>query len=601
MALTGLSYVYQPLKGDRDIRLLRLECGRYSDDLRCSLSIVHLDDEPVYEAVSYAWGETIPSTSLLCSGRSLPITQNLSDALRRLRYSDRPWTGWIDAVCVNQRNLLERGRQVQLMRDVFRGAKQVVIWLGEEAADAHLVFTAISRYKEKFQNYSGPNRSETSFSWQFTGDEQWALFTQFGERAWFTRLWVVQEVAWACRASVVCGQLVVDWQLFSAALCDVKFDNTSVSDLAQFSVISIRNITSTSKSIVQGATERSSEGERSLAELVSRYRHCYATDPRDKIFALLGLRASLPAAAFPVDYTKSTAAVYKDFALYVMREEANIDILSASCHPSPGTSCVTLPSWVPDWTKTSRSYPGTTVFGNYYHAATDVVCSFRLGEDPNMLLVDGLLMSQVAHVCRDWVLSTYGNLEKELYPGESPGKLVDALELQVHALKEAMLTAASSQIYGGKAALRRNFVLALTGYSNRNKYTTANLEADAVILYDGYLSWMKKFLEAIRDRRDFRNDPELVVTDEMDEFALAIGFKPFHHRFCRFSDGRLGYVPEEAALGDQIAIFLGASTPFLLRPHGDAYIIVGEIYVYKMMDGEALKDPHLQVETIKLV
>ena len=68
-----------------------------------------------------------------------------------------------------------------------------------------------------------------------------------------------------------------------------------------------------------------------------------------------------------------------------------------------------------------------------------------------------------------------------------------------------------------------------------------------------------------------------------------------------FDDGRAGWVPKVAEVGDQIAIFLGATVPILLRPRGNGYVVLGEAYVHEMMDGQAFEGPDVQIETITLV
>ena len=146
-----------------------------------------------------------------------------------------------------------------------------------------------------------------------------------------------------------------------------------------------------------------------------------------------------------------------------------------------------------------------------------------------------------------------------------------------------------------------NFVLALTGYSHRRKYLYLKVEADRVVLYDKYRSWAQRVLTAARNGRDLRKDPGLVVPDELPSLISEIEVHGPQCRFCRFSDGHIGWVLLEVAVGDQMAIFLGALAPMLLRPQNDTYLIVGESYIYEIMDGEALKDPSLKVETIKLV
>ncbi|MCJ1383377.1 hypothetical protein MMC17_006490 [Xylographa soralifera] len=395
----------------------------------------------------------------------------------------------------------------------------------------------------------------------------------------------------------------MDWRLFSNASRTTDRNMcrrmSLASGLARASVMNIMCIALTSLKKRLGSL-RDSRRQESLAALVARHRRCHATDPRDKIFALLGVSESVSAEAFPVDYTQSTAAIYTEFALYTMREEASIDILSSCSLASTNVPCVTLPSWVPDWTRDFQNGFGPPEAFTHYHAADNIACSFRLGENLNMLLVDRLLMSQVAHVCPS---STYGSntLDIGFYEHYSPGEVVQILEARVDIFRNATVTATDSQIYSRKKEYPKHLVQALTAYSNRQKNIYINIEADVVNLYFKYLSWTQRVVMTIRDGQNLRNDPELVVTDELIALALEIDRLQGYNNFCRFTDGHIGWVPKQAVVGDQIAIFLGAHVPMLLRPHNDAYIIVGESYVYEMMDGEALEDPSLKVESIKLV
>jgi len=94
-----------------------------------------LSDAPPYEALSYVWG---PFNSpddpdlIQLNDCGFEVTTNLWRALYALRHETKDRVLWIDAICINQGDLEERSSQVQLMRDVYRKARSVVVWLGEE-------------------------------------------------------------------------------------------------------------------------------------------------------------------------------------------------------------------------------------------------------------------------------------------------------------------------------------------------------------------------------------------------------------------------------------------------------------------------------------
>lgn len=113
-------YQYLPSKDMREIRLVELKSGYPQEALHCSLDHVSLNDSTHYEALSYAWGDTIASTPLLCDGCGLAITMNLEPALKRLRYHYIPRILWVDAISIDQSRILERNDQIRIMRRIYQ-------------------------------------------------------------------------------------------------------------------------------------------------------------------------------------------------------------------------------------------------------------------------------------------------------------------------------------------------------------------------------------------------------------------------------------------------------------------------------------------------
>ena len=124
---------YTPLDPDRRfVRLIHLSPASTEDEtIRCRFTVVSLDDEPQYEALSYVWGDGNDTRSIEVDGYSMPTTANLHVALRYLRLRDQAQTLWVDALCNNQSDLRERTQQVSLMCSIYGQASQVVVWLGE--------------------------------------------------------------------------------------------------------------------------------------------------------------------------------------------------------------------------------------------------------------------------------------------------------------------------------------------------------------------------------------------------------------------------------------------------------------------------------------
>jgi hypothetical protein len=105
-----------------------------------------------FAALSYFWGDVEPAQTIYMNGLSRTITPNLAAALRHLRDPHDFLRIWIDALCINQADLVERAQQVSQMGDIYRQAERVLVWLGPEAEDSHLVFPLsdhIARYALK--------------------------------------------------------------------------------------------------------------------------------------------------------------------------------------------------------------------------------------------------------------------------------------------------------------------------------------------------------------------------------------------------------------------------------------------------------------------
>ncbi|KEQ85627.1 HET-domain-containing protein, partial [Aureobasidium pullulans EXF-150] len=119
----------------KQIRLMRILPGTSDQDVCCELltrqlESPHEDSNGDYEALSYVWGPFSGKRIVLC-GLNYEVTDNLFNALRRLRGKESTKLLWIDAICINQPNLKERNAQIGKMCDIYHSACSVIVWLGE--------------------------------------------------------------------------------------------------------------------------------------------------------------------------------------------------------------------------------------------------------------------------------------------------------------------------------------------------------------------------------------------------------------------------------------------------------------------------------------
>ncbi|KAH7071844.1 heterokaryon incompatibility protein-domain-containing protein [Paraphoma chrysanthemicola] len=139
MSLAELYTRHSLPPGSKTIRVLNIESvpelaqNALDEPIRCTLCTVDLDDQPKFTALSYVWGVDPPTPQhfLHCGELRIPVTKNCESALRHLRQSMGCLTIWVDAVCINQADDVEKARQIPLMGDIYSSADPVYVWLGE--------------------------------------------------------------------------------------------------------------------------------------------------------------------------------------------------------------------------------------------------------------------------------------------------------------------------------------------------------------------------------------------------------------------------------------------------------------------------------------
>jgi ankyrin repeat protein len=306
-------------------RLLRLLAG--FGQAQCEIIHAYLDDENImeYEALSYAWEGLDEFYEIEVNGCVMPVTKSLSLALRNLRYPHQDRILWVDAICIDQGNDKERGHQVNQMGAIYKKAEKVLIWLGPATLETNSIFDAMYCFQKESSKYACRN-------WEVS-DERWhgvmsslhpsnnsnnnmnitPTITQkegledLLTRPWFDRMWIIQEVANARAARVVCGAksvLARTFALFPHLLGITPSRNCqAILD------------------VMPGPTRNHSWWTKShdLNTLLRKFKGSKASDPRDKIYALLGIASDQFIEGFPLpDYEKSERDVLLDTVTFLL-------------------------------------------------------------------------------------------------------------------------------------------------------------------------------------------------------------------------------------------------------------------------------------------
>lgn len=321
-----VQYIYKPLQGVDEIRLLHIEPGLWDSNPRCAISHHRLSQCPRFEALSYVWGSEEKPCKIGCGeGGTLAVTRNCFAAIKRLRKLGS-LVVWIDAVCINQENNLERGHQVKNMPDIYRAAAKVLVYLGEAEDHGEEAMETLHLYK-----------------WIQPSDPDTTIFLRkLMQRPWFQRLWVLQEVNKAQTVTVICGDRVIPWDPCFRLLVQWGPENFVRKELPY--TLQIRG------------HDRKILESWDLLDLMGNTRFHDCTDPRDRIFALLSMSSEDSSRGIEPDYTATVEEVYTRAATCFL-SRIGLDLLAMVDHGHQKIS--TLPSWVPDWSKRPTCTPIT--------------------------------------------------------------------------------------------------------------------------------------------------------------------------------------------------------------------------------------------------
>ena len=174
------NYPYQQLDSQQqEFRVLDVYPGTDAHVLKCSIRhIKHAPESvPPYETISYSLGEHTTYASLVIDDLPLAAHATAVSALVRVRLSKQIRTLWIDAICINQKDLDERAQQVTRMASIYRHVRGNLVYLGQDypllasAIDSiHKILTDARRHTNDLKNFwdaiivdGNPNFSATSF------------------------------------------------------------------------------------------------------------------------------------------------------------------------------------------------------------------------------------------------------------------------------------------------------------------------------------------------------------------------------------------------------------------------------------------------------
>ncbi|OTA93661.1 hypothetical protein M434DRAFT_30798 [Hypoxylon sp. CO27-5] len=583
--------IYTPLDAEKgQIRILLLQPGTFRDRIRCDLSIETTQDK--FEALSYVWGDPKNKLPIEIRGQELQVTRNLEGALRHIRSEKEIRRLWVDAVCINQEDQPERSHQVRMMDAIYGRAEHVIVWLGPENGQLQALH-AIEHF--------GTNPDLHWDSTKHTGTEEdfeapTLDILMWLKNTWFTRIWTLQEAALAKSLIYLCGSFIFQngeiegiiesfrRHFISSNCCDM-FNIEGKYGVGDMEI----DISTSLVRLVDMIELKKKSGRSEFLEIASKFRHREATNPRDKVFGVLGLTDDIP--KYIIDYERSVADTFSLATVECIKRSGNLDVLS---HVLPKSRSAArsgakpidhgLPSWVPDWSDhrplefwrlhgLSERQSLTKLF-NACHQNSQVYVEHA---SPTTLCLKGLLCDEIAE---------FGTVMAFKSHQMTPNVLQNWREMaNIDKEPEQPYVSGSTVFNAYWRTLCMN-----AKFPRDPSVPPEKADKDTRALHD---TWWWEVL--LHDKyRDVPGQTRRYGEPIIRVFLSHVGFLASGRKFFISKKGYLGLAPEDAQQGDEIWVLNGGRVPLILRPLGKImeryskpeYTFVGDSYVHGIMDGE---------------
>lgn len=673
--------IHTPIRSDQ-VRLLIIKPGSGDEEINASLLPLHDKDfgsaRYQYEALSYHWGEGDETNFILIDKIiSKPITkmttavdavlalkkaggnkresinakrfhvrENLYEALKQLRHPTKMTPIWVDALCIHQANWVEKKEQVMKMGQIYHKARSVCVWLGAGDTES---YRAMDFIKEVIDEKLLPNLlSEQKHI------PKWISLYRLLEWSWFTRRWVIQELALAKEATVHCGDRFVHWNDFRDAIgifhryfptlkWKMRNHERNGKPIGELDALGAQLLVDLSSNVFRIKPDGTYQSTKSLEMLVSQLAGFDTADPRDTIHALRSISRELylpktlckssdedrkPEPMPEPNYNHDLFQVYRGFVKWVITTTRSLDIICRQWalperkEPGPTTPYLVknLPTWIQTVDKSPFGRGGDVYRGrragesfvglpkrNVYNASGGKDPEVQFGEyatRPRSQTGDTSALADNSN--QDMSLSARGLLVGHVTspPNSIPDGVIPQSSLEILGWSDHPGT----EIEEAPAQLWRTLVadrgpkgeFAPTYYHRACLYTLLNQTVN------GHLN-----AKELLTKTDFEEHPS--ITQDYLERVLAVTWDRSILEADSLQNGGgntaeklVGLGPPKTLLGDVIAILYGCSVPVILRPamvdegKGEEFEFVGEAYIYGKMDGEAMYETH-EEKMFKLV
>ncbi|KAF7945006.1 uncharacterized protein EAE97_005639 [Botrytis byssoidea] len=618
---TDKPFIYTILPSPTSIRLLEITSKLWCRT-KYTFHIVELTEAPVFDVVTHSRRDLVPRNHIiLCDNKTLRICGDAKNSIEIGRDVASKISGkmktryiWIDSVCINSGDPMDRTAQISMMPEILKKARNVIVGLGKKDA-----FTSDALKALKTLSLVPHDEWSNLVSLNWDCQEQyfrrlkiapfqlrsWLSLIAFFNRPWFSGIWALQEVTIGNDVILACNKEIIPWKTISKALSFlthtewykelhtnrlIKFPRNSLKDrrFKRHQILLNSEIGFKMAVLQLESTRAGSESTQLLPlfrYLLRAHRYCEASDKRDIIYALLGLsrKESLPFTKFPdvllVDYEMTAQDIYTNVARVLLRCYG-LGILSDV--QDSIASIPNLPTWVPDYSVPRMPLPLSMRGDCTWSACGNLEWKQEFLEtDPYSLVLQGILL--------DTVCEKVKQQNKSLHPIEF---LDGVYEVAAHLDPIYPLS------MGGKFQSSREVVWRTILADTYRKEHPAPQHCEELVAH--YQEWVRNGVRngspatySMQRLSVTEKQPRKYGKEDFSCLEREIEAANDSRTLFRTRKGYLGIGAQSLRPSDEVWVLAGASVPFILRRGEDEfYELVGEIYLHGVMHGEALEWGH---------
>jgi hypothetical protein len=510
-----------------------------------------------------------------------------------LQLIGKPVVIWIDALCINQKNINERNEQVTKMKIIYERAEQVIVWLGirPRCDKAFKVIRELYEYREDTKWIEKLfERSDTLRSLD--------ALTDMVVPPYWDRMWILQELTVAKDILLLCGDEKISFDVFlevQKLLKRIIQDPETQLEGPAMEVLS--DHVNMAQQICGEGPMRIKIWRDDWASKNLSYFDCLehngfrkATEPKDMIYGFAALANSKSPYTIEVDYEKSVVELYTEIVRAELAHSRRLTVVARR----QGSPEHNFPSWVPDFSLNSK-WPVHIYLEDigepeaWFRAAGPSEAEYTFVEGQDVLAIKGMIIGKIGQTggvskavdCND--VDLISDAFRQWWP------LVSEMAKDSYKVQETFARTLLCNKIGNdniKQWKKPEFLRSFLGaFAQLMKDAFPRQVLDPVLIECINLNHVRS--------KEITTSDGTVWTEEVNKFLWRTWIHEstmytWDRRFF-FSGDTMGLANKEAEVGDIICVAFGCSTPLVLRQVENHYILIGEAYVDGYMYGEAME------------